>query len=124
MLTVATSGPDEPNQSTLPFVALKGSIGAAGDGNYPEERPRMFLMQEAIYLADRSVDLSEVKAVGLPPISEVVSFLRDHDFQMVACSPCATARGVDESRLRDEAVMGEGKDLARLTQEHDQVLTF
>jgi sulfur relay (sulfurtransferase) complex TusBCD TusD component (DsrE family) len=124
MLTVGTSGPNDPNQATLPFIALKGSIGAANQGDYPEERPEIFLMQEAVCLADQSVDLSEVKAVGLPLLSEVVSFLDNQGLRMIACVPCAEARGIESKDLRDNAVMGEGSDLAKLTQEHDQVLTF
>lgn len=44
-------------------------------------------------LAEDGVDLSEIKAVGLPPLSEVVDFLNDHNFEMITCLPCAEARG-------------------------------
>lgn len=124
MLTVASDGPDNPNKAVLPFAALKGSIGAAAEENYPQEQPVMFLMQEAVYLADKNTPLEELKAVGLPPISEIVDFLRGYDFQMVVCSPCAKGRGVTEKDLAEFAVMGEGKDLVKLSQQHEQTLTF
>lgn len=124
MLTVATNGPDNPNKAVLPFAALKGSIGAAGNGDYPDETPTMFLMQEAVYLGTQDIPLDELKGVGLPPISEIVDFLRDYDLSMVVCDPCAKGRGITEDDLSDYAVMGDGSDLARLTQEHTETLTF
>lgn len=124
MLTVATNGPDNPNKAVLPFAALKGSIGAAGKGDYPDETPEMFLMQEAVYLGTADTPLEELKAVGLPPISDIVEFLSDHGFKMVVCAPCAEGRGITGDDLAEYAVMGEGSDLARLTQEHNQTLTF
>lgn len=124
MLCVASHGPDNPNQAVLPFAALKGSIGAAENGDYPEEPPEMFLMQEAVYLGASATPLDEIKAVGLPPIGDIVSFLRDYGFRMVVCRPCAEGRGLTGSELADYAEMGEGSDLAALTQEHNRTLTF
>lgn len=124
MLTVATTGPDNPNKAVLPFAALKGSIGAADEEGYPQEQPVMFLMQEAVYLAHEDTKLEELKAVGLPPIADIVNFLLDYDFRMIVCLPCAEGRGIEEDDLIDCAVMGEGKDLAELSQQHEQTLTF
>lgn len=125
VLTVASNGPDNPNKAILPFVSLKGSIGAASEGNYPEERPEMFLMQEGVYLASNRTDLYEIKAVGLPPVGEVLDFLRDYDVRLVACKPCAEGRGLThDDQLIDAAEMGEGKDLAAMSRNHEQVLTF
>lgn len=121
MLTVATRGPDQPNLAALPFVALKGAVES---GEFADHPPEMFLMQEATYLAHRETDLSEVKAVGLPPIGDVVEFLREHGFRMVVCAPCAAPRGIAEDDLVEYARMGSGSDLARLTKEHHFVLTF
>lgn len=121
MLTVATRGPDQPNLAALPFVSLKGSVES---GEFTDHPPVMFLMQEATYLADAGVDLSEVKAVGLPPIGDVVEFLLDHGFEMVVCAPCAGPRGVTEDDLVDYARMGTATDLATLIKEHHFVLTF
>lgn len=124
MLTVASNGPDNPNKAVLPFAALKGSIGAAKEDGYPREQPVMFMMQEAIYLAVENTPLEEIKAVGLPPIADIVEFLVEHDFRMVVCRPCAEGRGITEEDLADYAVMGEGKDLASLTQQHEETITF
>lgn len=121
MLTVATRGPDQPNLAALPFVALKGSVES---GEFEEHTPAMFLMQEATYLAHREVDLHAIRAVGLPPIGEVVEFLRPHGFEMIVCAPCAEPRGVADDDLVEYARMGSATDLARLTREHDAALTF
>jgi len=121
MLTIATHGPDQPNLAALPFVALKGSVAS---GEYPDETPEMFLMQEATYLAHRETDLHEIKAVGLPAVGEVAAFLRKHDFRMVVCAPCAAPRGIGEDDLVAYARMGGAGDLARMTREHSVSLTF
>lgn len=121
MLTIATRGPDQPNLAALPFVALKGSVES---GEFPGETPEVFLMQEATYLAHRELDLQEVKAVGLPPVGDVVAFLLEHDFRMVVCRPCAEARGIGEDDLVDYATMGGAGDMARMVKENSASLTF
>lgn len=121
MLTVATHGPDQPNLAALPFVALKGGIES---GEFVDKPPAMFLMQEATYLADKSVDLNKIVAVGLPSIGEVVEFLQEHAFEMVVCAPCAAPRGVAEENLVDYARLGGAADLAKMTKDHHFVLTF
>jgi sulfur relay (sulfurtransferase) complex TusBCD TusD component (DsrE family) len=125
MLTVATCGPDAPNDAILPFVTLNGSVKAAEEQAYPDERPEMFLMQEAVYLASQATDLHEIKGTGLPPVGEVLEGLKSYDIRMIACVPCAEARGItSEVQLIEPAEFGTGKDLAKMTQQHDQVLTF
>lgn len=121
MLTVATRGPDQPNLALLPFVALKGSIES---GEFEGHPPVAFLMQEATYLADRRTDLGAIVAVGLPPLGEVVGFLRGHGLELVVCAPCATPRGIGEGDLVEGARMGTAADLGRLIAEHHFVLTF
>ena len=121
MFVIATRGPDQPNLAALPFVALKGAIDS---GEFPGEPPEIFLMQEATYLADRHLDLHEVKAVGLPTIGEVVEFLANHDLKMVVCSPCAAARGITEDRLSGSARMGGAGDMASMAKSHSVTLTF
>lgn len=121
MLVVATRGPDQPNLAALPFVALKGAVES---GEFPGERPELFLMQEATYLAHRKTDLDQVKAVGLPPVGQVVAFLREHGFRMVVCAPCAEPRGIGESDLVEYARMGGAPDLAKMVKSHSATLTF
>ncbi len=121
MFVIATHGPDQPNHAALPFVALKGAIES---GEFPGEPPEIFLMQEATYLAHRATDLSQIKAVGLPTIDEVVSFLRGHDLRVIVCTPCAAARGIGEEDLVEYARMGGAGDMARGAKTHSATLTF
>ncbi len=121
MFIVATRGPDQPNIAVLPYVALKGAIQS---GEFPGEPPEIFLMQEATYLAHKRTDLSQIKAVGLPPISDVVAFLKEHDLKVIVCSPCADARGIREEDLVEYARMGGAGDLAKGAKSHSATLTF
>jgi predicted peroxiredoxin len=121
MFVIATRGPDQPNIAALPFVALKGAVES---GEYPGERPTIFLMQEATYLAEKRIDLSEVKAVGLPPVADVVAFLKEHDLEVIVCTPCARARGIGEADLVEYARMGGAGDMAKGAKTHSATLTF
>lgn len=121
MFVIGTRGPDQPNLAALPFVALKGAVAS---GEFPGEPPQVFLMQEATYLADRHLDLAEVKAVGLPTVAEVVAFLREHGLEVVVCRPCAEARGLTEDRLMEGARMGGAGDMAKMAKAHSVTLTF
>ncbi len=121
MFVIATHGPDQPNMAALPFVALKGAVESE---EFPGEPPVVFLMQEATYLARTATDLSEVKAVGLPPVAQVVEFLQEHGLQVIVCEPCAVARGIGAEELAPYARMGGAGDLARQAKEHSVTLTF
>lgn len=121
MFIIATHGPDQPNIAALPFVALKGAIAS---GEFPGEPPEIFLMQEATYLGDARTNLHEIKAVGLPPIGEVVEFLKEHDLNLVVCRPCAEARGISEEGLVPFARMGGAGDMAAMAKSHSVTLTF
>ena len=121
MFVIATRGPDQPNLAALPFIALKGAVES---GEFPGEAPEIFLMQEATYMAHARTDLNEVKAVGLPPVGEVVAFLEGHDLNVVVCKPCAVARGIREEDLVPYARMGGAGDMARMARAHSATLTF
>lgn len=121
MFVIGTRGPDQPNLAGLPFVALKGSVDS---GEFPGETPTAFLMQEAVYLGAHRTDLHEVKPVGLPPVGEVVEYLRGHGLTVVVCEPCAVARGLGDGDLMEGARLGGAGDLARLSKEHEVTLTF
>jgi len=121
MFVIATRGPDQPNLAALPFVALKGAIESEA---FPGEAPEVFLMQEATYMAHRRTDLNEVKAVGLPPVGQVVEFLKEHGLNVVVCTPCAVARGIREEDLVEYARMGGAGDMARMARAHSVTLTF
>lgn len=121
MLVIATRGPDQPNLAALPYVALKGAVES---GEFPGETPEMFLMQEATYLAHRATDLAQVKAVGLPPVGDVATFLMQHGLRVVVCAPCAAPRGIEEKDLVEYARMGGAVDLARMVKAHSATLTF
>lgn len=121
MFVIATRGPDQPNLAALPFVALKGAVES---GDFPGETPVAFLMQEATYLADRSTNLHEIKAVGLPPVGQVVEFLEGHGLEVIVCAPCAAPRGIEEADLVEHARMGGAVDLARQAKTHGVTLTF
>ena len=121
MFVIGTSGPDQPNLAGLPFVALKGSVDS---GEFPDEEPAAFLMQEAVYLADRKTDIHQVKPVGLPTVGEVVEYLTGHGLAIVVCEPCAVARGIRPGDLVDGARMGTAGDLAALSKAHEVTLTF
>lgn len=121
MLVIATRGPDQPNLAALPYIALKGAVES---GEFPGEAPEIFLMQEATYLAHRATDLHQVRAVGLPPVGEVVEFLKQHGLRVVVCAPCAAPRGIGEGELVGYARLGGASDLARMVKGHSATLTF
>jgi len=121
MLTIVTRGPDQPNLAALAYVALKGGIES---GEFTDHPPAMFLMQEATYLAHRKTDLGEIKAVGLAPVGDVVTFLLEHDLEVVVCEPCAVARGIEPGDLVDYARMGGAGDMASMIKHHHFALTF
>jgi len=121
MLAVSSVGPENPAIAAEPFI-----LGRAAPHTEDDELA-LFLMQEAASLASENhVDLSELKSPGFEPIDALLEEAIDEGVlgEAVVCRPCATAREIAESDLRDWATMGGPDDLGRLTDEHDTTLTF
>ncbi len=80
---------ERPESSNVSFTTLNGQIGTSRleIGGYPKGTTRIFLMEEAVCLADRSVGLglSGVKAVGLTTFSEMEAVLDESDLRRIAC---------------------------------------
>lgn len=104
----------------LPFMAAKGAM-AHGD------RTDFFFMLEATYLGlDQHIDLSELKAPGLPPVQEVPSMLQDEDAlgEAVVCTPGAEARSNTDDDLRDWATFGRAGDLFAQLERNEEAVSF
>jgi predicted peroxiredoxin len=121
MLVVSTVGPENPALAAEPFV-----VGQAGphteDGDIS-----LFLMAEAAYLvSENHVDLGELHAPGFDPVDVLVDDLLEDDLlrEAIVCEPCATARHIDATDLRDWATIGGPADLGRMSDEHDTTLSF
>jgi len=120
MHLLTTIGPENSTNAVLPFVTAKGAMSRG-------ERAAFFAMQEATYLgSDRHVDLSELKAPGLPTVQAVLDELLAQDAlaEFIVCTPCAEARGITEDDLADWATFGGAGDLARQADAHDTSMTF
>lgn len=121
MLAVSTVGPDNASVAAEPFILADAAKHTDDDSL------DVFLMQEAVYLASANhADLETVVSPGFDSIETLVQDGLDDDVidDVVVCEPCAAARCVDETDLRDWATMGGPDDLGRLTDEHDTTLTF
>lgn len=120
MQVITTIGPDNATKTVLPFIAAKGAIG---DGDSVD----LFLMQEATYLASENhVNLGELHAPGLPPVSDVLYGLFDSGSveSAIVCSPCARVRGLDPHDLRPGFEFGGADVLAQQAEANDTTVTF
>jgi predicted peroxiredoxin len=118
LLYIVSKGMNDPTLASVPLhIAANGSLEVGQD--------------VSVVLAGDATDLvigenaQRMEGVGVPPMRELLSKLRDHQVPVYVWKGCALARGATE----DSAAVVDGRwaappDVARLAAEADRVLTF
>lgn len=93
-----TTGLEDAERVTVAFLV---AVGAAESG-----RPTMmFLTKEAVRLAVPGVARA-VACNGCPPLEELLQRYAAAGGEMLACSICVDAKGIDATNLIDNATKG------------------
>jgi predicted peroxiredoxin len=120
MHIISTLGPDNATKTVIPFVTAKGAAARGTDVD-------MFLVQEATYLGSAThSNLDELQAPGMPSVAAVLGSdaVQAHLGECIVCEPCATARNIEASDLRDGFTFGGPEDLARQAETHESTVTY
>lgn len=106
VITVAC-GTDNPNRSTR-------AIHLATVAHKEGKNVTLFLLDEAVYLAKKGL-LDNLKAATGDVADDLMTYLQAHEVPVLACTPCAKARGIGESDLIEGARMGTAAELIQLS---------
>ena len=117
ILFVATHGTEDPTRASFPFMEAKGAVEAGHETG-------VILMMEAAPLIKDEV-AAQVHGVGTPPLTDLISFLTDHDVRISVCEPSGRALGVKESDFDGKnSGFGTSIDAANAYAGYDRVVTF
>jgi predicted peroxiredoxin len=120
LLYIVTKGVSDPTLASVPLhIAANGSLEIG--------------QEVSVVLAGDGTDLviddnaDHLEGVGVPPMRELLAKLREHEVPIYVWKGCAVARGATEDEESLRAVNGRWAgppDVAKLSAEADQVLTF
>jgi len=105
VITVAC-GTDNPNRATR---AIHLATVAHKDG----KNVTLFLLDEAVYLAKTGL-IDNLRAATGDIADDLMTYLQANEVPVLACTPCAKARGILESDLIEGARMGTAVELIKL----------
>lgn len=117
ILFVGTHGTEDPTRATFPFMEAKGAVEAGHETG-------VILMMEAAPLIKDDV-AAQVQGVGVPPLTELIGFLRDRNIRISVCEPSGRALGVTEADFAGKnSGFGTSMDAANAYATYDRVVTF
>ena len=105
VITVAC-GTDDPNRATR-------AIHLATVAHREGKNVTLFLLDEGVYLAKKGL-IDNLKSATGDVADDLMTYLQGHGVPVLACTPCAKARGITENDLIDGARMGTAVELIHL----------
>ena len=117
ILFVATHGTEDPTRATFPFMEAKGAVEAG------HETGVILMMEAAPLIKDRVAE--QVHGVGVPPLTDLIEYLRDRNVRISVCEPSGRALGVtDDDFVGKNSGFGTSVDAANAYAAYDRVVTF
>ncbi|MEJ2038427.1 MAG: DsrE family protein [Desulfosarcinaceae bacterium] len=109
VVIVLSCGTDNPNRATRAFHL-------ATVAHQEGRNVTVFLLDEGVYLASKGLAENVRSATG-DALDDHLAYLQAHSVPILACTPCAKTRRIEEKDLVEGARMGTGVDLIRLTKD-------
>jgi predicted peroxiredoxin len=107
VVVILSCGTDNPNRATRAFHL---AMVAHQEG----KAVTVFLLDEGVYLARAGLAGTIRSATG-DALDDHLAYLQAHGVPILACTPCAKTRCIEEKDLIEGARFGTGVDLIRLT---------
>jgi len=109
LLFHCTTGPEEPERATVPFIAA--NVAAASG-----QRATVVCTLDAVWFGTPD-GAAGVVAPEMPSLSELVDGFLASGGELWLCSACTKPRGIDEGDLRDgAAIVGAARIVEEIVQ--------
>ncbi|HHB76747.1 MAG TPA: sulfur reduction protein DsrE [Desulfobulbus sp.] len=106
VVVVLSCGTDNPNRSTR-------GIHLATVAHKEGKNVKVFLLDEAVNLAKKGM-IDNLKAATGDVADDLMTYLQAHEVPLLACTPCAKARRIDEQDLIEGARMATAMELIEI----------
>ena len=91
LVIVCTTGPNEPEMATLPFVMATAAQAA-------DVEVVMIFQADGVTLMKKDA-VGSTCAANFPPIAELIEAFFEMDGRALMCGPCVKARGISADEL-------------------------
>ncbi len=106
VVIICSCGTDNPNRATR-------AIHLATIAHKEGKNVTLFLLDEAVYLAKKGL-MDNLRSATGDIADDLMTYLQAKDVPVIACTPCARARGISENDMIDGARMGTAVELITL----------
>jgi predicted peroxiredoxin len=106
VVITVSCGTNNPNRATR-------AIHLATVAHKEGKNVTLFLLDEAVYLAREGL-LDNLRAATGDVADDLMTYLQAHEVPILACTPCAKARRVEEEELIEGARMASAAELIHL----------
>lgn len=106
VLVLLSCGTDNPNRSTR-------AIHLATVAHKEGKKVTVFLLDEAVYLAKKGI-IENVRAATGDIADDLLAYLQANEVPILACTPCAKARKIEEKDLIDGARLALASEMIHL----------
>jgi predicted peroxiredoxin len=106
VVIVVSCGTDNPNRATR-------AIHLATVAHKEGKKVTLFLLDEAVYLAKQGL-IAHLRAATGDVADDLLTYLQANGVPILACTPCAKARGIAPGDLVEGARMATAVELIQL----------
>ena len=106
VLVILSCGTDNPNRTTR--AAFMAMIAHKEGKNV-----NLFLLDDGVFIAKKGV-AENINAVTGDACDDHLAYLQSHGVPIIACTPCAKSRQIEEADLIEGARMGTGVEMIHL----------
>lgn len=107
LVIMATHGPEDPEQATIPFVMGCAALAADVAVVIGFQANGVCLVHEG--------EAATVEAPGFPPLAKLLDDFRELGGTLLVCAPCAQSRGMTESLVAGAEIVAAGRFVAEVT---------
>lgn len=106
VLVILSSGTDNPNRATR-------AVFLASVAHKEGKNVSLFLLDDGVFIAKKGM-AENIKAATGDACDDHLTYLQAQGVPILACTPCAKSRQINEEDLIDGARMGTGVEMIHL----------
>jgi predicted peroxiredoxin len=107
LVIMATHGPEDPEQATIPFVMACAALASDVDVVIGFQANGVCLTHVG--------EAETVNAAGFPPLAKLVDDFRDLGGTLLVCAPCVKSRGFENALIPGAEIVAAARFVAEVT---------
>ncbi len=106
LVIMATHGPDDPEQATIPFVMACAALAS-------DVEVVLGLQADGVCLVHQG-EAETVQAPGFPPLAKLMADYKELGGTLLVCGPCVKSRDIADALVPAAEVVAAGRFVAEV----------